>query len=91
MFSDPKNLNNVNVKLSCNYRFSSMNPIQITDELISKYQTAKGGFTKDVLAAFGVSWPPVKGWKAQAIGKMMDADKLPPLPSDNATGQQDLF
>jgi len=35
----------------------------MTEEEIEKGRSAKGGFTRKQLAAWGVSWPPPKGWK----------------------------
>lgn len=34
-----------------------------TEAEIEAARTAKGGWTKDQLAQWGVSWPPSKGWK----------------------------
>ena len=60
----------------------------ITQELIESYRTKNGGWTKDILAAFGVSWPPQHGWKQTILGKAIDLDTLPPKPDE---GTQDLF
>jgi hypothetical protein len=59
----------------------------ITEELIESYRTKKGGWTKHVLAAFGVSWPSQHGWKQTVLGKPIDLDALPPKPEE----EQDLF
>lgn len=32
---------------------------------VTAARTEKGGWTKDQLAAWGVSWPPPKGWRAE--------------------------
>lgn len=34
---------------------------------IEAAKTPKGGWTKDQLAAWGISWPPPEGWKAKLI------------------------
>jgi hypothetical protein len=35
----------------------------ITDEQIEAGKSPRGGWTKKTLAAWGVSWPPPKGWR----------------------------
>lgn len=35
--------------------------------------TAKGGFTRQTLAAWGVPWPPPKGWKASLLSQGIEA------------------
>lgn len=39
-----------------------MTSIPSPDEVLAA-RTAKGGWTKETLASWGVSWPPPKGWK----------------------------
>ena len=34
-----------------------------TEDEIDEARTANGGWTKDQLAEWGVSWPPPRGWK----------------------------
>lgn len=34
-----------------------------TEEMIENGKTPEGGWTKEQLAKWGVSWPPPKGWK----------------------------
>ncbi len=41
--------------------------MKITAEDIEAAATAKGGYTRAQLAAWGVSWPPPKGWKIALI------------------------
>lgn len=40
---------------------------RITEEEIEAKKTAAGGWTKKDLEAWGVPWPPPKGWKRQLI------------------------
>lgn len=40
---------------------------RITEEEIESKKTAAGGWTKKDLEAWGVPWPPPKGWKRQLI------------------------
>jgi hypothetical protein len=40
-----------------------------TREEIMAAQTPRGGWTRDQLASWGVSWPLPKGWKAALIAK----------------------
>lgn len=45
-------------------------PLRLTEAEIDAARTAKGGWTAKQLAAWGVSWPPPKGWrKALLQGK----------------------
>lgn len=44
-----------------------MDTLRITLEEIEAQKTENGGWTKDTLAQWGVSWPPKKGWKADLI------------------------
>lgn len=39
----------------------------LTESEIEAGRTKKGGFSKDQLAKWGVSWPPSKGWKAKLL------------------------
>lgn len=39
--------------------------MKVTLEDIERARTAKGGWTRVQLAAWGVPWPPPKGWKQQ--------------------------
>ena len=41
----------------------------ITAEEIEKAKTANGGWTREQFAAWGVSWPPPKGWKDRLIDR----------------------
>ena len=41
----------------------------ITEEFIARGKSEAGGWTRAQLAALGVPWPPVKGWKATVLGK----------------------
>jgi hypothetical protein len=37
----------------------------LTDADIEAGKSARGGFTREQLAAWGVPWPPPKGWRAR--------------------------
>jgi hypothetical protein len=39
-------------------------PLKLSPETIDAARTAAGGWTRETLAAWGVLWPPVKGWRA---------------------------
>ena len=41
-------------------------------EKIESLKTEQGGWTKEALQSLGVSWPPVKGWKDDLLGKCDD-------------------
>lgn len=40
-----------------------MRSAEISEEEILAKRTPQGGWTRDVLAAWGVPWPPPRGWK----------------------------
>lgn len=46
---------------------------KLTKEEIDAAKTAKGGWTRKTLAAWGVSWPPPKGWKARLLQEGAEA------------------
>jgi hypothetical protein len=39
----------------------------LTSEDIERLKTDRGGFTRETLASWGVSWPPEKGWKKRLL------------------------
>ncbi len=39
--------------------------MRFTKEQIEAGKTAKGGFSREQLALWGVKWPPKKGWRKQ--------------------------
>ena len=41
--------------------------MKLTEAEIEKGRSASGGFTRKQLAAWGVSWPPPKGWKSALL------------------------
>jgi tape measure domain-containing protein len=41
--------------------------MKVTADMIDAARTPNGGWTQAQLAAWGVSWPPVKGWKQRLI------------------------
>lgn len=41
----------------------------VTEQFLARGKSAAGGWTKAQLALLGVAWPPVAGWKAEALGK----------------------
>ncbi len=43
----------------------------LTREMIQACKTRKGGFTRDTLKAFGISWPPKQGWPHRIEGMTM--------------------
>lgn len=50
--------------------------MQITEEEIEAARTSKGGWTRKALEAWGVAWPPTKGWKTELLlrGKANEGD-----------------
>lgn len=39
--------------------------MKVSKEEIEAAKTANGGWTRETLAKWGVSWPPPKGWKKE--------------------------
>lgn len=62
--------------------------MRLTLEQIEAGKTAKGGFTRKQLVAWGVSWPPPKGWKKALLSG--DVQKRTDLPRrDNSTAARE--
>lgn len=54
----------------------------MTREEIEAGKTEKGGYTKAQLAAWGISWPPPKGWKEMLLsGQPLDQMTRVPTPN----------
>jgi hypothetical protein len=49
------------------HRRSAINQIPPTVEQIEAKRTPQGGWTRETLRQWGVSWPPQKGWKQKLI------------------------
>ena len=47
--------------------------MKITVEEIEAQKTPAGGWTRETLAAWGVEWPPQKGWKARLLAGEYEA------------------
>ncbi len=43
--------------------------MKITNADIEAARTSKGGWTKETLASWGVSWPPEKGWRKKLLAE----------------------
>lgn len=41
--------------------------MKVTAEEIEAKKTERGGWTKETLAGWDISWPPIKGWKESLI------------------------
>jgi guanosine-3',5'-bis(diphosphate) 3'-pyrophosphohydrolase len=52
---------------------ADLTPFAPTKEEVQAGMTAKGGFTKAQLAAWGVPWPPPKGWRKSLEARMTQA------------------
>ncbi|MGH3974674.1 MAG: hypothetical protein ACRDS9_15290 [Pseudonocardiaceae bacterium] len=59
-----------------------------TAEEIDAARTAKGGWTREILAQWGVPWPPPKGWKTKAVAGEYDSDLSPRYPRATSTVPQ---
>src|SRR5262249_38399497 len=45
--------------------------VPITTELIEAGKSERGGWSRQQLACLGVAWPPAKGWKEDALGRLI--------------------
>lgn len=52
------------------------------EEEIEAAKTANGGWTREQLEKWGVSWPPTKGWKQRLIASRHEKE-------DDADARQD--
>jgi hypothetical protein len=53
----------------------------VTSDELEQAKTAAGGYTREQLATWGVSWPPPKGWKK----KLLTSNESTPPRADRAT------
>lgn len=54
-------------------------------EEIEAARTPFGGWNREALAAWGVPWPPPKGWRHRLIAEYQDAHRDTPDPLAEAT------
>lgn len=47
---------------------------RITTDLLAAGESQRRGWSKAQLAAVGVEWPPLKGWKSRIVGLEISAD-----------------
>jgi hypothetical protein len=46
----------------------------VTRDELEKASTANGGYTREQLEEWGVSWPPPKGWKKSLLSSEPDQE-----------------
>lgn len=42
--------------------------MRVSREEIESAKTPNGGWTRETLAGWGVTWPPPKGWRDEIVG-----------------------
>ena len=47
----------------------------VTAEWIDEYATPNGAWTASKLEQIGVTWPPPRGWKRGAVGRVIPTDQ----------------
>ena len=57
----------------------------VTREEIEAAKTEKGGWTKETLAGWGISWPPPRGWKDKLM-EGFEPHGIPNDPESNPSG-----
>lgn len=60
--------------------------VTLTKEMIELFETKRGGYKREVIEAFGVSYPPERGWKQRLIGS-----RFPKSQWDRMNRQGRLF
>lgn len=69
--------------------------VRVTAAEIEAAMTKKGGWTRETLAGWGVSWPPPKGWRDKLIaGEALpapDRDTIEPSPIRPSIPAHDLL
>ena len=57
--------------------------MKITEEELEAARSPRGGWTRETLAAYGVPWPPPKGWRKALTGGPARAPRgeKPPAPT----------
>lgn len=53
----------------------------VSPQEIEEARTPAGGWTKQQLAAWGVEWPPAKGWKDDLVRRFLDGGGELPKPA----------
>ena len=51
-------------------------------EEIEAARTPAGGWTKEILASWGVPWPPPRGWRLKLAGHAPEPEPEPISPMD---------
>ncbi len=64
--------------------------LKLTIEEIDAARTAKGGFSKETLAGWGIDWPPPHGWK-KALLDGVEAEPKPEPQSFPDSIESDLL
>ena len=59
--------------------------MRLTLEEIEAGKTEKGGWTKETLAGWGISWPPPRGWKDRLM-EGFEPTGIPNDPESNPSG-----
>ena len=60
----------------------------VTHEVIDRYKSRKGGWTRKGTAALGVPWPLESGWKERILGLPREPLPEPPAPQRRRKGRR---
>lgn len=55
----------------------------VTADWIKACCSVRGGYTRDQLAAVGVSWPPQKGWPRLLVGRQLTEEQRQQFESES--------
>ncbi len=61
--------------------------MKVTDAEIEAAKSPRGGFTRKTLAAWGVPWPPPKGWRRALIAGRLIPEHRPKRGRYNGRGK----
>lgn len=61
--------------------------VRVTSADIEAARSPAGGFTKETLAGWGISWPPPKGWKDSLIA----GEDFPPYVPETVSAEDEAW
>ena len=64
--------------------------MKIADAEIEAAKSPRGGFTRQILAAWGVPWPPPKGWRRALIAGRPIPPHRPRRSRSNGRGKREM-
>jgi hypothetical protein len=66
-------------------------PVKLTMEEVEAGRSPRGGWSADTLAAWGVPWPPPKGWLQRLLKEEDRAGPAKPIVIGTTTGTENMI